>query len=416
MAGNSLIYEKVYRYETLFWNRNNTTYTLRRGSGNTIFLIESNDPSVHLPMRILPVPGSSSGRLDPIPKDGPIEVYVQFWHDSEKKWKYAQAFTGITSGIQLTDETVKSVICRWHHCAPDWPKLGSAVLIGSYRSTSDDTPYYWTASSGVRRMTVTKDADDASAVTLHCDPDDENKPVCGADCYDRNGQYSLFNAYCVDVDDPDLKLRNIKHRCNQARLLQPGGAFEECDLVMKHLIEREGRDGETAQYINEELCVGDEASAACLTYCQNFPGGIRYAWLHPSCNQCIVDDDCNPGEECDGNGRCVPIPVTGCNPGDPDSCGSGRVCDPSTRECVLCYNDAHCGPGQRCVDNQCISSDPTEPPPPDPKPDPTDPPTQPQTGLSTTAIIGIVVGGVVLIIILVVAYWYYSRRRAVSAK
>jgi hypothetical protein len=53
---------------------------------------------------------------------------------------------------------------------------------------------------------------------------------------------------------------------------------------------------------------------------------------------CIRQDECAPDLCADAN------------------CGRGQVCDPQSGECVQCFEDAQCGNGLFCLENQCVEA------------------------------------------------------------
>ena len=59
------------------------------------------------------------------------------------------------------------------------------------------------------------------------------------------------------------------------------------------------------------------------------------------CVKCLQDSHCGKCESCSGTGDCIP-----------KSCGIG-VCDPTTDQCVECFNSGQCGVNKCCINKKC---------------------------------------------------------------
>jgi hypothetical protein len=126
-------------------------------------------------------------------------------------------------------------------------------------------------------------------------------------------------------------------------------------------------------------CVADDGLGSCEDTadcpvgraCRVPDGGTELACLHVVCN---ANAECGEGEACD-------LERHACVPGDCLSlgCPQGTYCNQDQVACVECVNDGHCagtdqpycieergvcvvceidsdcGPGRRCVDDQCVS-------------------------------------------------------------
>ncbi len=216
-------------------------------------------------------------------------------------------------------------------------------------------------------------------VDERCVPDGEPEG-CQTDTECRPGTYCAPDGSCLSgcrlvagacganrVCDPETRTCRegcaADSQCPTSSYCGPEGeCVRGCRLSVGDTGENCGADRACDPATRACVCTADAACTAseycnggtCFAGCRLEPDTCQNGRIcDPASRMCLasgceVDDACDPGQYCGGDGMCA----TGCRVA-PDDCGAGNACDPVSHACVstgACALDADCPAESYCTD------------------------------------------------------------------